>query len=122
MNRVNLLHLHDRHWVADAIGWQPLGWKEWFQAQGSSWAKAPSSLSTNKVNLLMEAVLSDEGVMLGWLHMVQPLIREEKLVYAHPGQLSVGRGNFLNCKHKSMQRPAVVSFVDHILAASKPQD
>lgn len=121
LNGVNLLHLHDRHWSADAIGWHPLGWKEWFLAQGAAWAKAPASLSTNKINLLMEAVLADEGVMLGWLPMVQPLIRGGELVFAHPGQLSVGRGNFLNCKQKSLQRPAVAAFVDHILAAVKQQ-
>lgn len=121
LNGANLLHLHDRHWSADAIGWQPLGWKEWFQAQGASWVRAPSSLSTNKVNLLMDAALADEGLMLGWLHMVQPLIKAGRLVFAHPGQLSVGRGNFLNCRQKSLQRPAVMAFVDHILAVVRQQ-
>ena len=26
----------------EAIGWQPLGWSEWFRAQGTVWAKALS--------------------------------------------------------------------------------
>ncbi|RJL20575.1 LysR substrate-binding domain-containing protein [Paracoccus siganidrum] len=115
LNGVNLLHLHDRHWSADAIGWQPLGWAEWFRAQGAEWAKAPSSLSTNKVSLLMEAVLADEGVMLGWHHMVREPIRQGRLVFAHPAPLTAGRGNFLNCKKKSLERPGVASFVAHVL-------
>ncbi|WP_295042865.1 LysR substrate-binding domain-containing protein [uncultured Paracoccus sp.] len=117
LNRVNLLHLHDRHWAADAIGWQPLGWKEWFAAQGAVWAKAPSSLSTNKVNLLMAATLAGEGVMLGWQHMIREPLGQGRLVLAHPGQLTIGRGNFLNCRQKSLRRPGVAGFVDHLLAS-----
>ncbi|MFH5776757.1 LysR substrate-binding domain-containing protein [Paracoccus sp. NGMCC 1.201697] len=122
LNRVNLLHLHDRHWSADAIGWQPLGWTEWFRAQGSEWAKLASSLSTNKVNLLMAATLAGEGVMLGWQHMVRAAIEEGSLVLAHPGQLTIGRGNFLNCRQKSLNRPHVAAFVSHVLASLKQQD
>ena len=121
LNRVNLLHLHDRHWSAEAIGWQPLGWKEWFRAQGATWAGAPFSLSTNKVNLLMAATLAGEGVMLGWQHMVRAPIRDGRLVLAHPGPLTIGRGNFLNCRQKSLKRPGVAAFVDHMLASLKQQ-
>ncbi len=116
-NHVNLLHLHDRHWSADAIGWQPLGWPEWFRVQGAEWDKSPASLSTNKVGLLIEAALAGEGVMLGWHHMVRAPIAEGKLVFAHPAQITAGRGNFLNCKQKSMKRPAVAAFVAHVLEA-----
>ena len=119
LNLVNLLHLHDRHWSADAIGWQPLGWKEWFQAQGATWAGRPFSLSTNKVNLLMAATLAGEGVMLGWQHMIRAPLRQGRLVLAHPGQLTIGRGNFLNCRQKSLRRPGVAAFVDHMLASLK---
>ncbi|MDS9469844.1 LysR substrate-binding domain-containing protein [Paracoccus sp. MBLB3053] len=115
LNRVNLLHLHDRHWSADAIGWQPLGWAEWFRAQGAEWAKAPSTLSTNKVGLLMEAVLEGEGVMLGWHHMVRAPIARGELVFAHPAPITAGRGNFLTCKKKSLKRPCVAGFVAHVL-------
>lgn len=121
LNRVNLLHLHDRHWSADAIGWQPLGWPEWFRAQGAEWSKAPSSLSTNKVSLLMRAALAGEGVMLGWHHMVGEKVARGRLVYAHPAPVTAGRGNFLNCKQKSLKRPGVAAFVEHVLSAAKGQ-
>ena len=121
LNRVNLLHLHDRHWSADAIGWQPLGWREWFRAQGKEWAGAPSSLSTNKVGLLMSATLAGEGVMLGWHPMVQALVASGDLVFAHGAPISAGRGNFLNAKQKSLKRPCVAAFVDHVLKAARDQ-
>lgn len=115
LNRANLLHLHERHWSADAIGWQPLGWDEWFRAQSSRWEKGPSSLSTNKVALLMEATLAGEGISLGWLHMVRPYIEAGQLVYAHPAPITAGRGNFLRCQTAALQRPAVARFVEHLL-------
>lgn len=117
LNRVNLLHLHDRHWSAGAIGWQPLGWTEWFRAQGAEWARSPSSLSTNKVGLLMEAALAGQGVMLGWHNMVRGPVAEGSLVYAHPAAVTTGRGNFLNCRRKAMERPEVAAFVAHVLTS-----
>lgn len=120
-NHTSLLHLHDRHWSADAIGWQPMGWSEWFRAQGAEWNKAPSSLSTNKFSLLMEATLAGQGVMLGWHHLVQGFVDAGRLVYAHPNPITAGRGNFLNCKKVSLRRPDVAAFVDHLLSAAKQQ-
>ena len=117
LNRANLLHLHERHWSADAIGWQPLGWEEWFRAQGTRWEKAPSSLSSNKVALLREACLAGEGIMLGWHHMVRPDLEAGRLVLAHPASISAGRGNFLRCQSVSLHRPAVARFVEHLLQA-----
>ena len=119
LNRANLLHLHERHWSADAIGWQPLGWEEWFRAQGASWERGASSLTTNKVSLLIEATLAGEGVMLGWQHMVQRLLAEGRLVLAHPAPVTAGRGNFLRCQTGALQRPAVARFVEHLLASLK---
>lgn len=119
LNHANLLHLHERHWTADAIGWQPLGWEEWFRAQGARWERGQSSLSTNKVSLLIEATLAGEGVMLGWQHMVERYLQERRLVLARPEVITAGRGNFLRCQTSSLQRPAVSRFVDHLLTALK---
>lgn len=119
LNRANLLHLHERHWSADAIGWQPLGWDEWFRAQGARWERGASSLSTNKVALLIEATLAGEGVMLGWQHMVERYLRDGRLVLARPEPITAGRGNFLRCQTASLQRPAVARFVDHLLQSLK---
>lgn len=117
LNRANLLHLHERHWSADAIGWQPLGWEEWFRAQGARWDRGASSLTTNKVGLLVDAARAGEGVMLGWQHMVSGMISAGQLVAAHPAPVTAGRGNFLRCQTAALQRPAVAQFVDHLLAS-----
>ena len=115
LNRANLLHLHERHWSADAIGWQPLGWEEWFRAQGARWEKGAFSLSSNKVALLIEATLAGEGIMLGWQHMVRRYLDDGRLVLAHPAPITIGRGNFLRCHRASLHCPAVARFLEHVL-------
>ena len=121
LQNANLLHLHDRHWSAGAISWRPMGWEEWFGARGVRWENPPFSLSTNKYRLLTDAALAGEGVMLGWHHMVRRLIDEGRLVFAHPEPITSARGNFLNCRQKSMMRPAVELFVSYLLASERPQ-
>ena len=120
LNRANLLHLHERHWSADAIGWQPLGWEEWFRAQGARWDRGQSSLTSNKVGLLIDACRAGEGVMLGWQHMVRADLDAGRLVLAHAAPITAGRGNFLRCQTAALQRPAVARFVDHLLDSLSP--
>ena len=117
LNRANLLQLHEHHWTASAIGWYPLGWEEWFRAQGATWAKGSSSLASNKVSVLTDAAVAGEGVMLGWQHMVLRHLEDGRLVKAHPSSVTAGRGNFLKCQSTSLARPPVARFVEHLLAS-----
>lgn len=96
-----------------------MGWEEWFRAQGGRWERVTSSLSTNKVALLIEAALAAEGVMLGWQHMVDTYLRDGRLVLAHPAVVTAGRGNFLRGQTAALQRPAVARFVEHMLRSVK---
>lgn len=115
LNRTNLLHLHERHWSSEAIRWHPLGWEEWFQAQGARWRREACGFATNKVPLLIEAALAGEGVMLGIHNLVRRYVESGALVYAHPASINAGRGNFLKCHAAAMRRPIVARFVEHLL-------
>lgn len=122
LNSVNLLHLHDSHWNADAIGWQPLGWAEWFRAQGATLDNPEASFVTNKFGLLREAAIEGEGVMLGFTHLVADAIADGSLVPAHDYVVTAGRGNFLNCRKSSLARPMVAAFVAFLLDAVAAQN
>lgn len=113
----DLLHLHERHWSSGAVQWSPLGWAEWFAAQGLSWDRETSAFSTNKVVLLTEAAVAGEGIMLGIQNLVAQHIASGALVYAHPAQVSSGRSNFMRVNPASKHRPLVSQFVDHLLTA-----
>lgn len=115
LNRTRLLHLHERHWNSGAIQWHPLGWEEWFHAQGSRLQKSAFSLSTNKVTLLTDACLAGEGVMLGIHNLVRGFIQRGELVYAHPATIASGRANFMKCNSAARSRPEVARFLDHLL-------
>lgn len=67
----------------------------------------------------MAAAIAGQGVMLGWQHMPRELIAKRLLVCAHPGQVTAGRGDFLNCRQKSLKRPGVAGFVTHGLGETR---
>lgn len=115
LTRASLLHLHERHWSAGAIQWHPLGWEEWFQAQGVPFRKTAFSLATNKVTLLTEAALAGEGVMLGIHNLVRGHLARGALVFAHPAQITSGRSNFMRINPVARQRPIVARFAEHLL-------
>lgn len=115
LSQTRLLHLHERHWTAGAVQWHPLGWDEWFVAQGHVWNRATAALSTNKVTLLTDAAVAGEGVMLGIHNLVRGHIRSGALVFAHPAQIASGRANFMRVNPASRQRPLVAHFVEHLL-------
>lgn len=110
-----LLHLHERHWASGAIQWHPLGWDEWFRAQGVAPRGAEVGFSTNKVTLLTEAALAGEGVMLGIHNLVRGHIARGELVFAHPARIASGRSNFMRVNPAALARTAVAGFVDHLL-------
>lgn len=110
-----LLHLHERHWSAGAVQWHPLGWEEWFAAQGVVWNRAPPRLSTNKVVLLTEAAVAGKGIMLGIHNLVRGHILSGELVFAHPAEIASGRANFMRVNTASRHRPLVARFVEHLL-------
>ena len=113
--RTTLLHLHDRHWSSGAIQWHPLGWDEWFRAEGVEGRGAGFGLSTNKVTILTEAAVAGEGVMLGIHNLVRGHIDRGELVFAHRGLISSGRSNFMRVNPAAQARPVVARFVDHLL-------
>ncbi|MFC3057400.1 LysR substrate-binding domain-containing protein [Paenirhodobacter populi] len=116
-NDATLLHLHERHWSASSIQWHPLGWQEWFHAQGVRGQRGSSSFTTNKVPLLMEAALRGEGVMMGIHNLVRNHVEAGALVYAHPASITAGRANFMKCNSLTRKRPAVSGFIDYLLRA-----
>lgn len=114
--QAQLLHLHERHWSSGAIQWHPLGWDEWFRAQGLPGGGASIGFSTNKVTLLTEAAVAGEGVMLGIHNLVRGHLARGELVFAHGAQIASGRANFMRVNPGAEARPAVARFVAHLLA------
>ena len=69
----NLIHLEEP--VRRACDWT-----EWFSSAGLAYPKQGRRLSINDYVLVIQAVLSGEGVALGWEHLIYPQIRSGALV------------------------------------------
>lgn len=68
-----LLQLDEPHRVR-------IGWKEWLHQKGVGDARLDYDLVFTDAEALMQAALRDQGVALGWRHLVDDLLREGRLV------------------------------------------
>lgn len=71
--RHNLIHLEEP--VRRACDWT-----EWFASAGLTYPKQARRLTINDYVLVIQAVLSGEGVALGWEHLINPQIRSGTLM------------------------------------------
>ncbi len=55
-------------------------WPTWFDAHGLDPAGVPGGQRSNDYSIVVHAALEGQGVALGWLHIVEPLIRSGRLV------------------------------------------
>ncbi|WNW09805.1 LysR family transcriptional regulator [Pseudomonas sp. DTU_2021_1001937_2_SI_NGA_ILE_001] len=66
-------------------------WNAWFSHPASqSGSRTPGctpAFSSNDYSLLMQLVLDDQGVALGWDHLVAPLLRQGRLVRPLAGEV-----------------------------------
>lgn len=115
----DLLDLHDRHWQGGNIGWQPLGWADWFAARGLDRPRR-AAFCTTSYAVLVDAARSSAGVMLGWRHMLQPCLEAGELVVANPACLERERGSFLKLDRDRIgHNPHAVAFAEVIMAAAR---
>lgn len=111
----DLLELHRKHWSADAIGWRPLGWSDWFQARNYDGADAIYSVQSNSYPLLVNAAMNGEGIILGWHHLVRAHLQSGALCRLFDAPLRVDRGNYLKTNKASMDKPYVQEFINLML-------
>ncbi len=68
----DLLHLSERYG-------HRYDWEQWFLRRGHG-QLAPSGQRSNDYSIVVHAALEGQGVALGWLHIVEPLISAGRLV------------------------------------------
>lgn len=111
-----LLTLHPKHWSSQAIGWFPITWDDWFSARGIEAPTCHPQIVSNNYPILLDAAVAGQGVVLGWHHLVRPLVAQGKLCALFDAPLRVDRGNYLKVNKASRYKPGVQEFIDFILA------
>lgn len=119
--KTDLLHLHKRHWTANAIDWPPLTWQKWFGDEIVDEDVVLPGFQTNSYVLLTEAAKDGEGVMLGFQHLVESSLADGSLCIAFDRSLSSGRDYFLQKKVAAhhIQTDHVDDFISFILAETE---
>jgi putative choline sulfate-utilization transcription factor len=87
--RLPLLHLES----AEPLRW--LGWESWFALQRLATTDESHDLTLNNYPLVIQAAIAGQGVALGWMPLVDDLLRSGQLVVAVQQPVKTARGYFL---------------------------
>jgi putative choline sulfate-utilization transcription factor len=94
-----------------------LGWNGWFAMHGLSAPPDEHGSTFNSYALVMHAALTHQGVALGWLPLVDELIRSGQLVMLFDEPVTTPRGYFLVCPPARPETPAAPAFRRWLFAA-----
>lgn len=89
LRRLPLLHLE----ASSGARW--LTWDSWFAQHGLPRSEARQHLTLNNYPLLMQAAIAGQGVALGWLPLVDDLLKTGQLLPLAAQSLTTERGYFL---------------------------
>lgn len=89
LRRLPLLHLEA------GAGARWLTWDDWFAQQGLPRSEERQHLTLNNYPLLMQAAIAGQGVALGWLPLVDELLKTGQLLTLATQPLQTERGYFL---------------------------
>ena len=78
----DLLAHHLLHLEADYP--QRMDWAGWLQSYGVETGPVTESFSFNDYSVVLQAALQGQGVALGWWHIVEPLLSQQRLVQVLP--------------------------------------
>lgn len=103
---------------------EQVDWNVWFALQ-SQYAQIPGSdnaqyFSSNDYTLLIQMALDDQGIALGWDHLVRHLIRQGRLIRPVQEELTFSEAlQYLMVNEKKADDPACVRLRDWLIAQFK---
>lgn len=83
-----------------------LTWQRWFSELGLAWHPPEHTLRANSFQLLMNATLAGQGVILGWMRLLEADIRQGNLVQMLEQRVpSQGRLSLFTPHHRHLTEP-----------------
>ncbi|WP_394788124.1 choline sulfate utilization transcriptional regulator [Rhodoferax sp.] len=107
--RLPLLHLES----AEPTRW--LGWEHWFAQHGLAPTDESHDLTLNNYPLVIQAAIAGQGVALGWVPLIDDLLRSGQLVTAVQQPVKTARGYFLVEAHAPKASEPLRRFREWIL-------
>jgi len=94
-----LLHL-------EASYLQRLDWQDWLGHYGVPLPHTEKSFCFNDYSVVLQAALEGQGVALGWLHIVEPLLDQGRLVQITPNRLTTSNPFYILSTNEKDLSPA----------------
>lgn len=111
-----LLELEQEHWSADAINWTPVDWSIWFSDNKIDTFPSEYSITSNNCQLLVQLALESQGVILGFLHLVEDYLKNKTLVKLIDRPFCTNRGYYLLVHRNAKNHKEVPQFIEWLLA------
>jgi LysR family glycine cleavage system transcriptional activator len=96
-----------------------LQWPAWLQARGMSASRPKATLHFNQYDQVIHAALEGQGIALGRIPLVQPMLDDGRLVAQSGAAMTVDDYAYWLVNASSEPRPEVVLFRDWLVAQVK---
>lgn len=97
-----------------------IGWKEWLHNHKVNAPSLDYHLVFNDSEAVLQAVLRDQGLALGWRHLSERQLRSGRLVQPVPEMCTSGRGLYLVAPEDTPMKPGAKMFRDWVLEQANP--
>ncbi len=105
--RQPLLELDAKYWSAK--WWSPVDWAFWLDQQNLIIDAVSADMAFSHFPMLLDAVLQDVGVGLGWRHLVQDMLDDGRLVQPILHSFKApGRGHYFVCRKDLADKPEMI--------------
>ena len=113
----DLLHKTLLHLEADYP--QRLDWNSWLQHYGVMLPRGSRQFTFNDYSIVIQAALEGQGLALGWLHIIGPLLAEGRLLQALPQVLITDNPFYILAPSNSPLSPAAQCLRDWLITEIK---
>ena len=103
---------------------EQVDWNVWFAFQSQDLqipaSESPHYFSSNDYSLLVQMALDDQGIALGWDHLVRHLVQQGRLVRPLPEEITLRESvQYLMINEKKAEDPACGRLKDWLVAEFK---
>lgn len=96
-----------------------ISWPDWFARNAEPLAHDPRGPRFNSYSIAIQAVLDGQGLALGWRRLVEPLLRDGRLIQVTPGRVVPDDHYVLLTQERASEDRRVRAFQSWILSEAR---
>lgn len=96
-----------------------ISWREWFARNAAPLTRDPRGPRFNSYSIAIQAALDGQGLVLGWRRLVEPLLREGRLIQVTPGRVAPDDHYMLLSQERASEDRRVRAFRSWILSEAR---